>query len=107
MDEIITQQRSHLGDAETFMKADIAFHTRLALVTDNPLIHAITQMMLTWLFEYHSSLLFWSGREETTLQEHAEIVNFLKGDKVEEAAKSMQNHLNRSNASFTSSAKRA
>ena len=105
--DIIANQRTHLGNAVNFMKADIAFHTRLALVTGNPLIHSITQMMLTWLFEYHSSLLLWSGREENTLQEHEQILECLRANDVSGATDSMTHHLNRSNASFVSSTKTA
>lgn len=102
---IIVEQRSHIDDAESFVKADIAFHTRLAKVTANPLIHSITQMMLTWLFEYHSSLLRWSGQEETTLQEHAQILDYLKTNNSTGATNSMNDHLNRSNSSFVLSKK--
>lgn len=102
---LIEKQRAQLGEAEAFMKADIAFHTRLALVSGNPLIHAITEMMLTWLFEYHSSLLLWSGREETTLAEHSRIVDYLKTNNVSCSARAMDDHLNRSSSSFSSSTK--
>ncbi|MFK7889410.1 MAG: transcriptional regulator NanR [Granulosicoccus sp.] len=101
---LVTRQRSQLGDAEAFMKADIAFHTRLAKVSGNPLIHAITEMMLTWLFEYHSSLLLWSGKEETTLIEHAAILDHLKANDVSAAAQAMDDHLNRSSSRFRSPA---
>ncbi|MFK7859275.1 MAG: transcriptional regulator NanR [Granulosicoccus sp.] len=100
--ELIQRQRSQLGNAEAFMKADIAFHTRVALITANPLIHSITEMMLTWLFEYHSSLLLWSGQEETTLIEHSLILDHLTNNDVSGAALAMDAHLNRSSASFTS-----
>lgn len=100
---LIDTQRAHLGNAEAFMKSDIAFHTRLALVTANPLIHSVTEMMLTWLFEYHSSLLLWSGQEDTTLDEHVAIVDFLRANDADGAVRAMQDHLNRSNAKFTSS----
>lgn len=100
---LIEKQRANLGNAEAFMKSDIAFHTRLALITANPLIHSITEMMLTWLFEYHSSLLLWSGQEQKTLEEHVAIVDFLRANDVEGAAGAMQDHLNRANSRFTSS----
>lgn len=103
--DLIEKQRAQLGNAEAFMKADIAFHTRLALVSGNPLIHSITEMMLTWLFEYHSSLLLWSGREETTLREHTLILQYLKTNDASFAASAMDDHLNRSNANFASAAK--
>ncbi|WP_018687408.1 transcriptional regulator NanR [Ahrensia kielensis] len=103
--ELIEEQRSHLGNAEAFMKADIAFHTRLASMAANPLIHSITEMMLTWLFEYHSSLLLWSGREETTLKEHGKILEFLKANDVDGAERALEDHLNRSDSNFSSTAK--
>lgn len=103
--ELIEAQRAQLGNAEAFMKADIAFHTRLASIAGNPLIKSITEMMLTWLFEYHSSLLLWSGREETTLTEHSTILEFLKSNDSEGAARAMEDHLNRADSSFTSPAK--
>ncbi|SIT90689.1 transcriptional regulator, GntR family [Yoonia rosea] len=100
---LIDKQRANLGSAEAFMKSDIAFHTRLALITGNPLIHSITEMMLTWLFEYHSSLLLWSGQEQKTLDEHVAIVNFLRANDDEGAVRAMDDHLNRANSRFTSS----
>lgn len=103
--ELIEAQRAQLGNAEAFMKADIAFHTRLASIAGNPLINSITEMMLTWLFEYHSSLLLWSGREETTLTEHSTILEFLRSNDSEGAARAMEDHLNRADSSFTSPAK--
>lgn len=102
---LIEDQRAHLGDAEAFMKSDIAFHTRLASITANPLIHSITEMMLTWLFEYHSSLLLWSGREETTLIEHAAILDFLRANDDAGAVDAMENHLNRADSNFSSASK--
>ncbi|MFK8034239.1 MAG: transcriptional regulator NanR [Hyphomicrobiales bacterium] len=103
--EIIETQRLQLGKAEAFMKADIAFHTRLAKITGNPLIHSITEMMLTWLFEYHSSLLLWSGQEQTTLDEHSVILEFLVSNDANGAARAMEDHLNRSKSSFASRVK--
>ncbi|WP_344846252.1 transcriptional regulator NanR [Celeribacter arenosi] len=104
--ELVEEQRTNLGNAEAFMKSDIAFHTRLALITANPLIHSITEMMLTWLFEYHSSLLLWSGQEHKTLDEHAAIVDFLRANDEEGAVRAMEDHLNRAKSRFTSSPQR-
>lgn len=102
LETLIENQRLQLGDASAFMQADIAFHTRLAKMSGNPLIHSITEIMLTWLFEYHSSLLLWSGREATTLKEHAMILDHLIDLDADGAAVAMNNHLNRSNSSFAS-----
>ncbi|MFK8080693.1 MAG: transcriptional regulator NanR [Granulosicoccus sp.] len=105
LQELITKQRTQLGNAQAFMKADIAFHTRVALLSGNPLIQSITEMMLTWLFDYHSSLLLWSGKEETTLHEHALILDHLKTNNESGAELAMDAHLNRSSANFLSTAK--
>lgn len=101
---LIDAQRAQLGSAEAFMKADIAFHTRLAEISGNPLIQAITEMMLTWLFEYHASLLLWSGYEETTLKEHAVIVACLADNDPDRASLAMQAHLNRAAHEFAARA---
>lgn len=102
---LIEAQRLELGNAEAFMKADVAFHTRLAQISGNPLIHSITEMMLTWLFEYHSSLLLWSGREERTLEDHSAILQFLTSNDVSGATRAMEDHLNRSKSNFASPSK--
>lgn len=100
---LIDAQRAQLGNAELFMKADIAFHTRLAQITANPLIQSITEMMLTWLFEYHSSLLLWSGKEEKTLSEHAEIVKCLQANDTDGTVHALEVHLNRADSRFSGS----
>lgn len=97
---LAVEQRGHLGDAEAFMKADIALHTRIAQVTGNPLLQSVTQMMLTWLFDYHSALLLWSGREETTLMEHDALIEHIAANNEDAAIKAMQAHLNRADSQF-------
>jgi DNA-binding FadR family transcriptional regulator len=94
--ELVEAQRKELGNAEAFMKADIAFHNRIAETTGNPLIVAVSEAMLRWLFKYHTSLLHWSGREETTLSEHQKIVDLIEARDIEGSAELMEEHLNRS-----------
>jgi len=98
--DLIEAQRAQLGMAEAFMQADIAFHCRLAKITANPLIEAITQMMLTWLFDHHADLLLWSGREEITLAEHSRLADALEANDPVKAQNAMQDHLNRSQERF-------
>jgi len=93
---LVADQRSKLGEDKAFMQADIAFHVAIARITGNPLIQAVTQAMLSWLLEYYKPLLLWSGRENTTLQEHARIVDFLESHDVTGSAKMMGDHLSRS-----------
>ncbi len=94
--DLIAKQRDKLGDSEAFMQADIAFHKRIAETGRNPLLTAVSEAMLKWLFQYHTVLLHWSGREETTLAEHSEIVDLIEKRDVEGAVKAMEIHLNRS-----------
>lgn len=93
---LVEAQRSKLGQEKAFIEADIAFHVAIAKLTDNPLIQAVTQAMLSWLSAYYKPVLHWSGREDTTLLEHARIVDLLEAKDVSGAAKMMEDHLSRS-----------
>ncbi len=93
---LVEDQRSKLGQDKAFIEADIAFHVAIARITGNTLIQAVTQAMLSWLFEYYKPLLLWSGRESTTLQEHERIVDFLESHDASGAVKMMGAHLGRS-----------
>lgn len=92
---LVEEQRSNIGDPAAFIQSDIRFHARIAEVSANPLLKAVSEAMLTWLFEYHTSLLHWSGREETTLLEHENIVDHLENDDVSGATRMMEDHLDR------------
>jgi len=94
--ELVVQQRSFLGKPDAFIRTDILFHNKLAAMAGNPLINAVSEAMLKWLFEYHVSLLHWSGREGTTLLEHEKIVDCVENHDIDMAIKEMENHLSRS-----------
>lgn len=100
--DIIERQESHLKNSKEFIKADIEFHTTIAIMTKNPLLQTVTQAMLTWLFEYYTPLLHWAGREDTTLLEHAELVGFIEAGNADGAANLMRNHLDRSDSLYSS-----
>lgn len=93
---LVEDQRSKLGQDQAFIEADIAFHVAISEMTDNPLIKAVTQAMLSWLFQYYKPLLLWSGRENTTLLEHERLVDCLEKQDSDGALQMMTNHLNRS-----------
>lgn len=84
------------GDPVPFIKADMAFHARIAAISDNPIITAASQAMLRWLFEYHTALLHWSGREAVTLADHAAIVDAIEAHDADGAVQAMLDHLDRS-----------
>lgn len=96
LSRLIETQRDALGDAQAFIEADIAFHSALGALTQNPLIEATTRAMLTWLKEYHKPVLHWSGREDTTLQEHTQLVACLAARDSAGAVAMISKHLDRS-----------
>jgi DNA-binding FadR family transcriptional regulator len=97
---LIERQRSELGDPVAFIGVDITFHRRVAQLSANPICSAVRDVMLSWLFRFHSDLLIWSGHEDVTLAEHAAIVDAIKAKNVERAATEMEAHLNRSTAFY-------
>lgn len=94
---LVVAQKSELGDAARFMRADMAFHSKIASLSENPIFTAISDAMLNWLFNYHTDLLLWSGRESVTLGEHDKIVECIESGDSERAAAAMRSHLDRSN----------
>ncbi|WP_265515887.1 transcriptional regulator NanR [Nitratireductor luteus] len=94
---LVTAQRSKLGDAAAFIKGDMAFHRKIASLSDNPIFAAISDAMLNWLFNYHTDLLHWSGQENVTLSEHEKIVACIEAGDPDRAAEAMRSHLDRSN----------
>lgn len=94
---LVAEQKSRLGDPGSFIKADMAFHRKIASLSDNPIFAAISDAMLNWLFNYHTDLLFWSGQENVTLSEHEKIIACIAAGNSERAAEAMQSHLDRSN----------
>lgn len=93
---IQAEQVSYLGDANAFIEADMRFHIRLAEMTENPVIVSVSRAMLGWLFEYHVSLLHWSGNENVTTAEHEEMIDRIEKHDVEGAVATMARHLERS-----------
>lgn len=73
--QLVDAQRAQLGNRRAFVQADIAFHRKVASISQNPIFLAVSQAMLSWVFHYHTDLLHWSGQEEVTLEEHGAIVD--------------------------------
>lgn len=93
---ILAAQRAALPAAAGFIAADIAFHNRIAAMTGNPIIQAVSQAMLKWLFHYHAALLHWSGKEDVTLSEHDRIVDLIAARDADGAVLAMRRHIERS-----------
>ena len=94
--QLVLAQKGELGDPAAFIRADIAFHRRIASISKNPIFVAVSDAMLSWLFNYHTDLLIWSGQEKVTLLEHEEIVGFIAVRDAAGAEQAMAKHLDRS-----------
>ncbi|HVW55469.1 MAG TPA: transcriptional regulator NanR [Rhizobiaceae bacterium] len=94
--QLVLAQKGELGDPAAFIRADIAFHRRIASISKNPIFVAVSDAMLSWLFNYHTDLLIWSGQEKVTLLEHEEIVGFIAAHDAAGAEQAMAKHLDRS-----------
>ena len=92
---LIEKQRKCVDDNARFIEMDIAFHLRIAEITGNPILQAVSKATLTWLFEYYRPLLYWEGREVKTLKEHSHVVDALEARDEEAAVTAMRLHLNR------------
>jgi DNA-binding FadR family transcriptional regulator len=101
---VIAEQRQLLGKAQEFMAADMRFHIEIAAISGNPIFVSVSEAMLGWLKVYHTELLLWSGKENFTLAEHAEIVDAIEKRDGEAAEKAMVKHLERSSGLYTSPA---
>ncbi len=97
---LIADQRAQMADAESFIACDMEFHCRLAAIAGNPILLAVSQAMLKWLFQYHSALLHWSGKEEVTLRDHDLIVDLIAAHDGDGAVAAMRAHLDRSNPRY-------
>jgi DNA-binding FadR family transcriptional regulator len=94
--QLVDDQRAQLGDPRAFVQADIAFHMKVASISQNPIFLAVSQAMLSWVFHYHTDLLHWSGQEDVTLEEHSTIVDFIERKDPQGAEAAMRTHLDRS-----------
>ena len=97
---MLERQRGFLGNPQEFIKADTAFHRRIAMISGNPIFVAVCEAMLDWVFQFHTELLIWTGNEQVTLAEHAEIIEHIAAGDPEKAGAAMGAHLDRSGEVF-------
>ena len=100
LNALLDKQRQSLGDADAFIEADMEFHQYIAQISGNPIFAAVSGAMLGWLKSYHTEMLIWTGRENFTLAEHAEIIRTIEQGNADLAEKAMIKHLERSRALY-------
>jgi len=96
LEVLVEQQRQATGDQAAFIRADMAFHTKIAQISRNAIFEALSEAMLGWLQEYHTDALFWEGKGHQTLAEHTEILRCIKARDPAGAEAAVTMHLDRS-----------
>jgi len=100
LEATLKRQRACLGKADAFIDEDMRLHTQIAAITGNPIYEAVSEAMLSWLKEYHTEMLIWTGREKFTLAEHEEIIRRITTHDPDAAEQAMIKHLDRSAALY-------
>jgi len=100
LEETLRDQCGKLDDPIAFIAADMRFHSRIAAISGNPIFEAVSEAMLSWLREYHTEMLIWTGKENVTLSEHHEILDHIRRHDPDAAEAAMVRHLDRSAALY-------
>ena len=98
--EALAAQTRAAEDAALFMQCDIAFHVAIARVSRNPVLTAVCEALLEWLFSSSPRLLRVPNAEELTLAEHFSILAAIEAHDPEAAAFAMRAHLTRANPRY-------
>jgi DNA-binding FadR family transcriptional regulator len=93
----LEEMQTEVGNPARFVAADIRFHNLLAEMSGNPILQAVSEAMLQWLFEFHSELVRFPGHEDVTLADHQEIFERVAERDAEGAERAMMDHLTRVN----------
>jgi DNA-binding FadR family transcriptional regulator len=94
---VLVEMQAEVSNPARFVAADIRFHNVLAEMSGNPIIHAVSEAMLQWLFEFHHELVRFPGHEDVTLADHQEIYERVAERDPDGAERAMINHLTRIN----------
>jgi DNA-binding FadR family transcriptional regulator len=62
----LQEMQLHVENSALFVAADIRFHNILAEMSGNPILLAVSEALLQWLFEFHSDLVRFPGNEQVT-----------------------------------------
>lgn len=84
-----------------FVAADMAFHRRIAAMSGNHFIEAVSQNLLEWLTRFRREMVSVRGAERLTLEEHERIYRAIAIGDADAAAKAMTDHLSRANALYS------
>ncbi len=85
--------RLAVGDTESFIRTDVAFHFCLARMMRNPAFLALHDAMSTWLLEQRRVALREAGEEQRSYEAHARIYVAVEQRDPAAAEAAMRQHL--------------
>ncbi len=100
LEDLLRRQRDADENSGAFVAADMEFHSAIASISGNPIIVAVSESMLQWLFRFREDMLRVKGAERITLTEHKKILDAIGAHDEAGAVKAMTNHLSRSNQRY-------
>lgn len=100
LEELLRKQKLVESDAKEFVQTDMEFHTAIATISGNPIIAAVSESMLEWLFTFRRDMLRVEGAEKITLSEHRRILKAIRAHDEDAAAQAMTDHLTRSSQRY-------
>lgn len=75
MREALAESRTHLGDYEACLDADLAFHLAVASATQNPFVMTFVEPINTVLRDLYRKPIGYLATQESTLLEHGAIAD--------------------------------
>jgi len=98
--EALEQLPQAAGDPTAFVEADMSFHSVIASFSGNPIYMALSEFLLSWLFDHYPNLVSAPGAQELSIAEHSTIYRCICSRDEEGAVKAMTEHLTRTNPAY-------
>jgi DNA-binding FadR family transcriptional regulator len=92
--------RKAIADPRVFLQTDMALHTTIAGLSDNPLLAATACDLLNWLARFQTEAVHIEGSVMLSYREHARIVETIVARDPDAAAKAMFEHLSRTHMAY-------
>src|SRR5215218_7972124 len=93
LNELLAQQESAIGQVDTSLAIDRAFHRELARASHNPVAVRVVEMIGSLLTEGRSHFVTSRERQQNALRRHRDILTAVGGRNPEAAQNAMLNHL--------------
>lgn len=98
--EALEQLRRAAGDSKAFVEADLAFHSVIASFSGNLIYTALSEFLLSWLFEHYPNLVSTPGAQDLTIAEHSAIYERIAARDEEGAVAATTEHLTRTSPRY-------